>query len=260
MATLGLNVAIGKSWGDMKKMMLEEFCPDEEVQRMEDELRSFKLRDTNIASYTQRFNELVLLCPKAVPTEKKKVKAYIKGLPKNIKGEVTSSRPVNLNEAIRMAHTLMEQKSQAKAERTAEGNERKWETSHSGNKNNNNRGNYQDNTRHHQYNNQRQGNARALTNAPAEQGGYKGNKPLLHVPYKNKTLVIEGDRGASRLKVISCIKARKFIEIGSQLFVAHVTEKEPQEKWIEDVPVIRDFPEVFPDDLPGLPPPQQVEF
>nr|GFA23260.1 putative reverse transcriptase domain-containing protein [Tanacetum cinerariifolium] len=27
-ATLGLNVAIGKSWDDMKKMMLEEFCPD----------------------------------------------------------------------------------------------------------------------------------------------------------------------------------------------------------------------------------------
>ncbi|GKF77653.1 hypothetical protein Tco_0230123 [Tanacetum coccineum] len=29
---------------------------------------------------------------------------------------------------------------------------------------------------------------------------------------------------------------------------------------MEDVPVIRDFPEVFPDDLPGLPPPRQVEF
>nr|GFB92282.1 putative reverse transcriptase domain-containing protein [Tanacetum cinerariifolium] len=36
------------------KMMLEEFCPDEEVQRMEDELRSLKLRDMNIAAYTQR--------------------------------------------------------------------------------------------------------------------------------------------------------------------------------------------------------------
>nr|GFC49016.1 hypothetical protein [Tanacetum cinerariifolium] len=33
-------------------MMLEEFCPDEEVQRMEDELKSLKLRDTNIAAYT----------------------------------------------------------------------------------------------------------------------------------------------------------------------------------------------------------------
>nr|GFA24065.1 putative reverse transcriptase domain-containing protein [Tanacetum cinerariifolium] len=85
-------------------------------------------------------------------------------------------------------------------------------------------------------------------------------KKVVHVPYKNKTLVIEGDRGASRLKVISCIKAKKFIKRGSQLFVAHVTEKEPQKKQIKDVPVIRDFPEVFPDDLPRLPPPRQVEF
>nr|GEU74287.1 hypothetical protein [Tanacetum cinerariifolium] len=74
-ATLGLEVAIGKSRGDMKNMMMEEFYPGEKVQRMEDELRSFKLRDTNIVAYTQRFNELVLLCPKAVPTEKKKVEA-----------------------------------------------------------------------------------------------------------------------------------------------------------------------------------------
>nr|GFA05290.1 putative reverse transcriptase domain-containing protein [Tanacetum cinerariifolium] len=61
--------------------------------------------------------------------------------------------------------------------------------------------------------------------------------------YKNKTLVVEGNRGASRLKVISCIKARKFIKRGSQLFVAYVAEKEPQDKRLEDVPVIRDFPE-----------------
>nr|GEX76657.1 retrotransposon protein, putative, Ty3-gypsy subclass [Tanacetum cinerariifolium] len=77
------------SWGDIKKMMLEEFYPLEEVQRMEDELRSLKLRDTNIASCTQRFHELVLLCPEAVPTEKKKVEAYIKGwaiLRKTVRG------------------------------------------------------------------------------------------------------------------------------------------------------------------------------
>ncbi|GJW18864.1 putative reverse transcriptase domain-containing protein [Tanacetum coccineum] len=85
-------------------------------------------------------------------------------------------------------------------------------------------------------------------------------KKVVHIPVKNKTLVIEGDRGTSRLKIISCIKANKYIERGHQLFVAHVTEKEPKEKRLEDVPVIRDFPEVFPDDLPGLPPPRQVEF
>ncbi|GJW60126.1 putative reverse transcriptase domain-containing protein [Tanacetum coccineum] len=60
-----------------------------------------------------------------VPSKKKKVEAYLRGLPENIKGETTSSRPVVLNEAVRMAHTLMEQKLQAKAERIAESNKRK---------------------------------------------------------------------------------------------------------------------------------------
>ncbi|GJY58119.1 putative reverse transcriptase domain-containing protein [Tanacetum coccineum] len=60
-----------------------------------------------------------------VLSKKKKVEAYLRGLPKNIKGETTSSRPVVLNEVVRMAHTLMEQKLQAKAERIAESNKRK---------------------------------------------------------------------------------------------------------------------------------------
>ncbi|GJS81070.1 hypothetical protein Tco_0747611 [Tanacetum coccineum] len=47
---------------------------------------------------------------------------------------------------------------------------------------------------------------------------------------------------------------------GPNVVTAHVTEKEKSEKRLEDVPVIRDFPEVFPDDLPGLPPSRQVEF
>ncbi|GJU69634.1 hypothetical protein Tco_1255893 [Tanacetum coccineum] len=33
-----------------------------------------------------------------------------------------------------------------------------------------------------------------------------------------------------------------------------------EEKRLEDVPTVRDFPEVFPEDLPGLPPTRQVEF
>ncbi|GJS55176.1 putative reverse transcriptase domain-containing protein [Tanacetum coccineum] len=85
-------------------------------------------------------------------------------------------------------------------------------------------------------------------------------KKEVHIPVKNRTLVVKGDSNSSRLKVISCIKARKYIERGCHLFLAHVTEKEKSEKRLEDVPVIHDFPEVFPDDLPGLPPPRQVEF
>nr|GEU87854.1 hypothetical protein [Tanacetum cinerariifolium] len=102
-----------------------QFHETEEVQMLEDELRHLNLRDMNIATYTKRFNELALLCPDAVPNEKKKVELYIKGLPEIIKGETTSSRPVTLNEAMWMAHVLMEQKIQEKSERIAEGLKRK---------------------------------------------------------------------------------------------------------------------------------------
>nr|GFC86483.1 putative reverse transcriptase domain-containing protein [Tanacetum cinerariifolium] len=82
----------------------------------------------------------------------------------------------------------------------------------------------------------------------------------IRIPLKNKALIIEGDRNQSRLKIISCIKARKYIKNGCELFLAQVTGTVSKEKRVEDVPVIRDFPEVFPKDFPGLPPPRQVEF
>ncbi|GJY15733.1 putative reverse transcriptase domain-containing protein [Tanacetum coccineum] len=83
---------------------------------------------------------------------------------------------------------------------------------------------------------------------------------VVRIPYGNKTLIVEGDKGVSRLKVISCIKSRKYVERGCHLFLAHVTKNKSKEKRKEDVPVIRDFPEVFPEELPRLPPPRQVEF
>ncbi|GKA32242.1 hypothetical protein Tco_0718609 [Tanacetum coccineum] len=69
----------------------------------------------------KRFNELALMCSRMVEPESVKVDAYIWGLTDNIKGEVTSSKPANLNEAVRMAHKLMEQKWQTRDERILEG-------------------------------------------------------------------------------------------------------------------------------------------
>ncbi|GJS34963.1 putative reverse transcriptase domain-containing protein [Tanacetum coccineum] len=45
-----------------------------------------------------------------------------------------------------------------------------------------------------------------------------------------------------------------------RVFIAHVMEKKSDEKRLEDTPVVREFPEVFPKNLPGLPPVRQVEF
>ncbi|GJZ39046.1 putative reverse transcriptase domain-containing protein, partial [Tanacetum coccineum] len=103
-----------------------------EVQRMEHELWNFKVKEYNIVAYTLRFNELALICPRMVKLERVKVDAYIQGLIDNIKCEVTASKPTNLNEAVRMAHKLMEQKSQARDKRVLEGKKRKWESFQSG--------------------------------------------------------------------------------------------------------------------------------
>lgn len=85
-------------------------------------------------------------------------------------------------------------------------------------------------------------------------------KKEVHIPYKKRTLIVKGDRNGNRLRVVSCIKVKKYVNQGCQLYLTRVIEKELEETRIEDVPIVCKFPEVFPEDLPGLPPSRQVEF
>ncbi|GKE93868.1 putative reverse transcriptase domain-containing protein [Tanacetum coccineum] len=143
---------------------------------MEHGLWNLKVKEYNIVAYTQRFNELALVCPRMVEPERVKVDAYIRGLTDNIKGVVTSSKPANLNEAVRMAHKLMEQKSQARDERIFEGKKRKWENYQS--ENSSGKSNHRDNSRQTSQNNQKQGNARAIVTAPTDGKVSSGSLPL----------------------------------------------------------------------------------
>ncbi|GKE75095.1 putative reverse transcriptase domain-containing protein, partial [Tanacetum coccineum] len=270
-----------------------------------------------------------------VEPERVKVDAYIRGLTYNIKGEVTSSKPANLNEAVRMAHKLMEQKSITKSKgmrevtaptdgKVSSGSlplcERCF-TRHVG-------ANAlpiptcydcgeQGHTRNRCPRKVKQeevgevhGRAYAIKDAEPQgpnvvtgmfllnnrygfvlfdscsdrsfvdtrfssmlnidsvkiRASYEvelangklgtfnviigmdwlvkhdavivcGEK-VVRIPYGNKMLIVKSDKGVSRLKVISCIKARKYVERGCYLFLAHVTEKKSKEKGLEDVPVI----------------------
>ncbi|GJS65898.1 putative reverse transcriptase domain-containing protein [Tanacetum coccineum] len=137
-AILGLDVANQIGWTEMKKLMTTEFCPAEELQRIENELWNLKVKEYNMVAYTQKFNELGC--------------------------EVTSSKPTNLNEVMPMAHKLMEQKLQARNEMILKGNKRKWENFQSGN--NSGKRNHKDKSRQSSQNNQKQaGNVRAMTTA-----------------------------------------------------------------------------------------------
>nr|GEW25026.1 hypothetical protein [Tanacetum cinerariifolium] len=74
-------------------------------------------------------------------------------------------------------------------------------------------------------------------------------KKVVRIPYGNEMLIVESEKGVLRLKVISCIKARKYVEGGCHLFLAHVMESKSKEKRMKEVPIIHDFLEVFPEEL-----------
>ncbi|GJZ63616.1 putative reverse transcriptase domain-containing protein [Tanacetum coccineum] len=89
---------------------------------------------------------------------------------------------------------------------------------------------------------------------------YICDKKVVHIPIDGETIIIRGDLSKTRLNLISCIKTKRYISRGCQVFIAHVMEKKSDEKRLENIPVVREFLEVFPEDLPGLPPVRQVEF
>ncbi|GKB10470.1 putative reverse transcriptase domain-containing protein [Tanacetum coccineum] len=94
------------------------------------------------------------------------------------------------------------------------------------------------------------------------------DEKLVQVPYGNETLTFYGNESSngreSRLIVISCSKAQEYMAKGCQVFLAQISAKKEEDKsegkQIKDVPIVRDFLEVIPEDLPGLSPARPVEF
>ncbi|GJX21950.1 reverse transcriptase domain-containing protein [Tanacetum coccineum] len=74
--------------------------------------------------YTERFQELTLICTKFIANETEKVEKYISGLPDNIYGNVKSARPKTLDETIELANDLMDQKLCTYAERQSDNKKR----------------------------------------------------------------------------------------------------------------------------------------
>ncbi|GJT75582.1 putative reverse transcriptase domain-containing protein [Tanacetum coccineum] len=74
------------------------------------------------------------------------------------------------------------------------------------------------------------------------------DEKVVHIPINGETLIIQGDRSKTRLNLISCIKTKRYISRGCQVLMIQVTEKKKSdEKRLEDIPVVREFPEVFPE-------------
>nr|GEY78779.1 reverse transcriptase domain-containing protein [Tanacetum cinerariifolium] len=94
------------------------------------------------------------------------------------------------------------------------------------------------------------------------------DEKLVQIPYGKETLTFRGNESNngrdSRLAVISCSEAQKYMAKGCQIFLAQISAKKEEDKsevkQLKDVPIVQVFPKVFLEDLPGLPPARPVEF
>ncbi|GJX42566.1 reverse transcriptase domain-containing protein [Tanacetum coccineum] len=84
--TQGREAAIGMSWEDFKTLTREELCPSNEMKKLETELWNHAMVGAGHAVYTDRFHELARLVPHLVTSENKRIERYIYVLASQIRG------------------------------------------------------------------------------------------------------------------------------------------------------------------------------
>nr|GEV28146.1 hypothetical protein [Tanacetum cinerariifolium] len=323
------------TWTELKRLLTNKYCPRTEIKKMEAEFYNLSVKGNDLKISVRRFQELAVLCPNMVPNNEKLMEVFIGGLPRSIKGNVTTSKPQTLEEAINIAqrcrvcnkvgHLTKNCRNRGPATRSnlqpvsvichACGEKGHYRSQCSKTNINANGRTYQlrDKNAHQDPNvvtgkfllNHRP--ARTLFDSGADRSFVSiyfasmlnipsitlgttyniemadGNListntviqhctiTLLNQPFKIDLMLIKLDSfdvvigmdwlSKYHAKIICDEKVvHILIEDETLIIRAQVMEKKSDEKRLENIPVVREFPDVFPEELPGLPPVLQVEF
>nr|GEU42767.1 putative reverse transcriptase domain-containing protein [Tanacetum cinerariifolium] len=204
---MGVDQANKITWTELKRLLTNKYCPRTEVRKMEEKVYNLIVKGNDLKTYVRRFQELAVLCPNMLPNTEKLLEAFIGGLPRSIKGNVTASKPQTLEEAINIAQRLIDQ-----------------------------------------------GATLTLLNQPFE-------IDLMSIKLGSFDVVISMEWLSKYHAKILCDEEVVHIPIDGEILIIRVMEKKKSdEKRNADILVVREFPYVFPKDLPGLPPILQVDF
>ncbi|GKC82226.1 reverse transcriptase domain-containing protein [Tanacetum coccineum] len=100
---IGIEQANRITRTDMKELLTNKYCPRTEVKKMEDVFYNLAVKGNDLKTYIRIFQELATLCPNMVPNTEKLMEVFISGLPRNIEGNATASKPQTLEEAINIS-------------------------------------------------------------------------------------------------------------------------------------------------------------
>ncbi|GJR10182.1 putative reverse transcriptase domain-containing protein [Tanacetum coccineum] len=260
--TVGVDDAFAMTWRDLMKLMMKVYCPRNEIHKMETKLWNLTVKNNDLDAYTQRFQELTLLCTRMVQEEEDQIKRYVRGVLRTKESLRARAYTAGGNEGrvyvgphplcnkCKLHHVgpcAIECRSCGKiGHLTRDCADRSFvlttfstlldvipdildvsyvvELS---------------NGRIAERNTVLRGCTIGLL-------GHPFNIDLMPVKLGSFDVIIEVY--GERLSSISGASYKKETEVKSK------------EKQLEDVPIVRKFPKVFPKDLPGLPPVRQVEF
>ncbi|MFS7955783.1 putative transcription factor interactor and regulator CCHC(Zn) family [Helianthus anomalus] len=99
---------MAQTWEELRALLMKEFCPRHELRALEREFDDLKQDSGEHRAYTDRYEELSLLCPAMVTPLDKAIEKYIDGLPDPVQDIVTGSNPTTVRQAIELSATLTE--------------------------------------------------------------------------------------------------------------------------------------------------------
>nr|GEV06507.1 reverse transcriptase domain-containing protein [Tanacetum cinerariifolium] len=100
---IGIEQANKTTRTELKRLLTNKYCPQNEVKKMEDEFYNLIVKGNDLKTYVRRFQELVVLGPNMVLNTEKLMKVFIGELPQSIEGSITASKPQTLEEAINIS-------------------------------------------------------------------------------------------------------------------------------------------------------------
>ncbi|GKB79065.1 putative reverse transcriptase domain-containing protein [Tanacetum coccineum] len=121
----GREAEIGMSWNDFRSLLMEDFCPSNEMGKLDNEFWNLTMVGDNHVAYSDRFHELAKLVPHMVTPESSRIKRYINGLAPQIRGMLRATQPTTIQSAILKAGILTDEA--VRCETLTKGNDKRKE-------------------------------------------------------------------------------------------------------------------------------------